>query len=75
MANDDTEAEKRTSYQHATDEVPWPPILATFGFFALLVYGVLAKGWFTMEIGSQFIRPGHSMDRLGTQEADRHLPA
>lgn len=65
MANDAAEAEKRTHYQHATNEgalvantrQKWAA-LATFGFFALLVYGVLAQGWFMMEMAGLFIIMG-----------------
>ncbi len=65
MADDDTEAEKRASYQHATDEGALVAnarqklaALAAFGFFALLVYGVLAQGWFMMEMAGLFIVMG-----------------
>ncbi|MDT8894700.1 YfcC family protein [Halomonas sp. I1] len=65
MADDEAEAEKRASYQHATDEGALVAnsrqklaALAAFGFFALLVYGVLAQGWFMMEMAGLFIIMG-----------------
>lgn len=65
MVNDQTESEKRTHYQHATNEGALVAntrqklaALATFGFFALLVYGVLAQGWFMMEMAGLFIIMG-----------------
>ncbi|MBB3139175.1 YfcC family protein [Halomonas organivorans] len=65
MADDATEAEKRVHFQHATDEgalvattrQKWAA-LATFAFLALLVYGVLAQGWFMMEMAGLFIVMG-----------------
>ncbi|KGE78770.1 YfcC family protein [Halomonas sp. ND22Bw] len=65
MADDATEAEKRVQFQHATDEgaltatarQKWAT-LATFAFLALLVYGVLAQGWFMMEMAGLFIIMG-----------------
>ncbi|MFG6177646.1 YfcC family protein [Halomonas sp. THAF12] len=65
MADDATEAEKRIHFQHATDEgaliantrQKWAA-LATFGFLALLVYGVLTQGWFMMEMAGLFIVMG-----------------
>lgn len=65
MAEDTTEMEKRTHFQHATDEgaltantrQKWAA-LATFAFLALLIYGVLAQGWFMMEMAGLFIIMG-----------------
>lgn len=65
MANDDTEAEKRALYQHATDEGALAAngrqklaAIATFAFFGILVYGVLRQGWFMMEMAGLFIVMG-----------------
>lgn len=65
MADDDSEAEKRSAYQHATDEGALVAntrqklaAVATFAFFGLLVYGVLAQGWFMMEMAGLFIIMG-----------------
>lgn len=65
MNDDATEIEKRSHYQHAVAEnalvantrQKWAA-LATFAFFALLVYGVLAQGWFMMEMAGLFIIMG-----------------
>ncbi|SDL55752.1 Uncharacterized membrane protein YfcC, ion transporter superfamily [Modicisalibacter muralis] len=65
MANDETEAEKRSLYQHATDEGALVAntrqklaAVATFAFFGILVYGVLRQGWFMMEMAGLFIIMG-----------------
>lgn len=65
MAGDETEAEKRSLYQHATDEGALLAnsrqklaAIATFAFFGLLVYGVLRQGWFMMEMAGLFIVMG-----------------
>ncbi|XKE44826.1 AbgT family transporter [Halomonas organivorans] len=65
MLDDPAEAEKRQAYQHATTEgaltaSPRQKLaaLATFAFLALLVYGVLAQGWFMMEMAGLFIIMG-----------------
>ncbi len=65
MAGDDDEAEKRSLYQHATDEGALMAngrqklaAIATFAFFGLLVYGVLRQGWFMMEMAGLFIVMG-----------------
>ncbi|WP_186764446.1 YfcC family protein [Pistricoccus aurantiacus] len=65
MADDEAEAEKRSHFQHATDEgaltantrQKWAAF-ATFAFLILLVYGVLAQGWFMMEMAGLFIIMG-----------------
>ncbi|MCE8003386.1 YfcC family protein [Billgrantia ethanolica] len=65
MAGDETEEEKRSLYQHATDEGALTAngrqklaAVATFAFFGLLVYGVLRQGWFMMEMAGLFIIMG-----------------
>ncbi|WP_413615995.1 YfcC family protein [Halomonas cupida] len=65
MANDPNETAKRHDYLHATDEgalsaSPRQKLaaLTTFAFMALLVYGVLAQGWFMMEMAGLFIIMG-----------------
>lgn len=65
MVDDPAEAEKRSAYQHATDEGALVAntrqklaAIATFAFFGLLVYGVLAQGWFMMEMAGLFIVMG-----------------
>lgn len=65
MDGDETEAEKRSLYQHATDEGALLAngrqklaTIATFAFFGILVYGVLRQGWFMMEMAGLFIVMG-----------------
>lgn len=65
MADDEAEAEKRSLYQHATDEGALVAsgrqklaAIATFAFFGILVYGVLNQGWFMMEMAGLFIVMG-----------------
>ncbi|HDZ48671.1 hypothetical protein LCGC14_0038230 [marine sediment metagenome] len=65
LSRDVSEAEKRTLYQHADNS---PALIATarqklaaiatFVFFAVLVYGVLQQGWFMMEMAGLFIIMG-----------------
>lgn len=62
---DPSEQEKRKRYQHALDSRPTRASgrqkLATvtaLAFFAALVYGVLAKGWFMAEMSGLFIMMG-----------------
>ncbi|MFG6666010.1 YfcC family protein [Halomonas sp. HNIBRBA4712] len=65
MAADPAENEKRERYQHSAESPPLSASLrqklaavATFAFFALLVYGVLRQGWFMMEMAGLFIIMG-----------------
>lgn len=65
LNEEETELEKRALYQHAADEKPLRAdsrqkmaILATLGFFGVLVYGVLNQGWFMMEMAGLFIVVG-----------------
>lgn len=65
LSSDTNESEKRTLYQHADNS---PALIATsrqkfaaiatFAFFAVLVYGVLQQGWFMMEMAGLFIIMG-----------------
>nr|WP_290696951.1 YfcC family protein [Halomonas sp. UBA3074] len=65
MSSDASESEKRSLYQHADNS---PALIAsarqklaaiaTFAFFAVLVYGVLQQGWFMMEMAGLFIIMG-----------------
>lgn len=65
MSSDASESEKRSLYQHADNS---PALIAsarqklaaiaTFAFFAILVYGVLQQGWFMMEMAGLFIIMG-----------------
>ncbi|MGO2008280.1 YfcC family protein [Vreelandella alkaliphila] len=65
LSSDTSESEKRTLYQHADNS---PALIATarqklaavatFAFFAVLVYGVLQQGWFMMEMAGLFIIMG-----------------
>ena len=65
MDGDESEAEKRALYQHASDEGALLAngrqklaAIATFAFFGVLVYGVLRQGWFMMEMAGLFIVMG-----------------
>lgn len=65
LHDDPQEIEKRHHYLHAADEGELTATkrqklasLATFAFMALLVYGVLAHGWFMMEMAGLFIIMG-----------------
>lgn len=65
MGDDESEAEKRSLYQHTTDTGALVAntrqklaAVATFGFFGILVYGVLQQGWFMMEMAGLFIVMG-----------------
>ncbi|WP_232818273.1 YfcC family protein [Zobellella maritima] len=65
MSDDAKEKEKRARYLHGADETEltatsrqkWAS-LAAFGFFGLLVWGVLTQGWFMMEMAGLFIIMG-----------------
>lgn len=65
MGDDPKEQQKRDRYLHgasektltATPRQKWAS-LATFGFFALLVWGVMTRGWFMMEMAGLFIVMG-----------------
>lgn len=65
MAHDPAEAAKRRLYQHATDEgaldyTPRQKVagLAVIAFFAVLVWGVLSRGWFMLEMSGLFVIMG-----------------
>ncbi|WP_417616782.1 YfcC family protein [Oceanisphaera sp.] len=65
MGDDAKEKEKRARYQHSANEAAltattrqkWAS-LAAFGFFALLVWGVMTRGWFMMEMAGLFVIMG-----------------
>ncbi|GAA3543443.1 YfcC family protein [Zobellella aerophila] len=65
MGDDAKEKEKRARYLHGADETElnattrqkWAA-LAAFGFFGLLVWGVMTQGWFMMEMAGLFIIMG-----------------
>lgn len=65
MGDDPKEQQKRDRYLHgasektltATPRQKWAS-LAAFGFFALLVWGVMTRGWFMMEMAGLFIVMG-----------------
>jgi uncharacterized ion transporter superfamily protein YfcC len=65
MAGDAAEAGKRRLYQHATDEgaLAYTPRQKAAGitailFFAVMVWGVLTRGWFMMEMSGLFVLMG-----------------
>jgi uncharacterized ion transporter superfamily protein YfcC len=65
MAGDATEIEKRGLYvhdlaaepMHFTRRQAWAGI-ATIGFFAVMVWGVLSRGWFMVEMSGLFVIMG-----------------
>ena len=65
MADDAKENDKRARYLHSASEAAltattrqkWAS-LAAFGFFALLVWGVMTRGWFMMEMAGLFVIMG-----------------
>lgn len=65
MGDDAKEKEKRARYLHGADDTvltattrqKWAA-LAAFGFFGLLVWGVMTQGWFMMEMAGLFIIMG-----------------
>ncbi len=68
MAGDAAEADKRRLYQHATDEgaLAYTPRQKAAGitailFFAVMVWGVLTRGWFMMEMSGLFVLMGISV--------------
>jgi uncharacterized ion transporter superfamily protein YfcC len=65
MAGDAAEAAKRRLYQHATDEgaLAYTPRQKAAGitailFLAAMVWGVLTRGWFMMEMSGLFVLMG-----------------
>ncbi|MCW4353599.1 YfcC family protein [Hoyosella sp. YIM 151337] len=65
LAGDAYEASKREEFQHAlTEQTPAATTrqklasIATLGFLALLVFGVLQQGWFMLEMAGLFILMG-----------------
>ncbi len=68
MAGDSREEEKRLAYQHGEVGEPmhftkrqfWAG-LAVLGFFGILVWGVLTRGWFMMEMAGLFVLMGISV--------------
>ncbi|MDN5568540.1 MAG: YfcC family protein, partial [Paracoccus sp. (in: a-proteobacteria)] len=68
MASDQREAEKRRVYVHDTDA---PALsfsrrqtlagIATIGFFAIMIWGVLTRGWFMTEMAGLFVIMGLSV--------------
>jgi uncharacterized ion transporter superfamily protein YfcC len=65
MADDPAEAAKRRLYLHATDEgaLAYTPRQKAAGitailFFAVMVWGVLNRGWFMMEMSGLFVLMG-----------------
>lgn len=68
MAGDAKEIEKRAAYQNNIDS---PALrftgrqmvagLAALGFFAIMVWGVLTRGWFMMEMAGLFVLMGISV--------------
>lgn len=65
LSSDASESEKRSLYQHADNSPALTAsarqklaAIATFAFFAVLVYGVLQQGWFMMEMAGLFIIMG-----------------
>ncbi|BBU59092.1 C4-dicarboxylate ABC transporter [Mameliella alba] len=65
MAGDSREEAKRGSYRHDFSAEPmrfsrrqaWAG-LVTLGFFAILVWGVLTRGWFMLEMAGLFVLMG-----------------
>lgn len=68
MAGDDKEAEKRRIYVHddAASALRFSPRqkwagMATIGFFGIMVWGVLTRGWFMTEMAGLFVVMGISV--------------
>jgi len=78
MAGDAAEADKRRRYLHATDEgaLTYTPRqrlagITTLVFFAILIWGVLAQGWFMMEMSGLFILMGIAVGLVGGLKTDQ----
>jgi uncharacterized ion transporter superfamily protein YfcC len=72
LADDAKEAAKRRLYLHAADEgaLEYSPRQRLAGitalvFFAILVWGVLSRGWFMMEMSGLFILMGIAVGLVG----------
>jgi uncharacterized ion transporter superfamily protein YfcC len=72
MAGDAAEAAKRRLYLHAADEgaLEYTPRQRLAGitalvFFAILVWGVLSRGWFMLEMSGLFIIMGATVGLVG----------
>lgn len=78
MAGNAKEAQKRASFQHDlstvamtfTQRQAWAG-LAAVGFFALMVWGVLTRGWFMMEMAGLFVIMGASVGLIAGLSTDK----
>jgi uncharacterized ion transporter superfamily protein YfcC len=78
MAGDAAEREKRRVYVHDLDtpamtftaRQTWGG-LATIGFFAVMVWGVLSRGWFMTEMAGLFVVMGISVGLIAGLSTDR----
>jgi uncharacterized ion transporter superfamily protein YfcC len=77
LAGDPKEAEKRRRYQHATDEGALEYSsrqrlagITALVFFGILVWGVLSRGWFMMEMSGLFILMGIAVGLVGGLKAN-----
>lgn len=78
LADDPKEAEKRRIYQHATGEGALQYTarqrlagVTALAFFAILVWGVLSRGWFMMEMSGLFILMGIAVGLVGGLKANQ----